>query len=141
MAAELKQEEDVARRVEGAAEGAAGQLGVLTQGMAVWAGTVTILLLVIVALIFRRLRTRATAEDCAGSELSFDAESGRSVRSSRNGDDGCSVVDVDILEQDEPAAVHYPGDKPEQRFHARPALYNPSPYRPSIPTAAAASEK
>ena len=73
---------------------ASNQLGVLTQGMAIWASTVTIILIIIVALIFRRLR-KSKWSNAPPSSFS-DAESGVS-ESSRKSFETCSVVDVDML--------------------------------------------
>jgi len=68
----------------------------LTKGMAIWAGTVTILLIVIVALVFRRLR-RTKWSDSASTYS--DAESAISI-SSKKGFDSCSIVDVDMIGHD-----------------------------------------
>lgn len=61
-----------------------------TQGLAVWAGTVTIALIVIVALVFRRLRRRQSWKNMGAESVYSDAESAISS-------DKSSVVDVDAL--------------------------------------------
>lgn len=64
-----------------------------TQGLAVWAGTVTITLIVIVALVFRRLRRRQNWKNLGAESVYSDAESAISSDKS----DKSSVVDVDSL--------------------------------------------
>lgn len=64
----------------------------VTQGLAVWAGTVTIALIVIVALVFRRIRRRQGWKNMGAESVYSDAESALSDKSDKS-----SVVDVDSL--------------------------------------------
>jgi len=86
-----------------------------TQGLAVWAGVVTIALIVIVALVFRRLRRRQSWKNLGAESVYSDAESAISSDKS----DKSSVVDVDSLsiapslpEHDNAAFADDPKDLP-----------------------------
>lgn len=79
---------------------AAGNLGAITAGMAAWAGIVTLLLVVIIAIIFKRLRKSKTWDAPPPSHIS-DAESAVSESSDKGSYgkesyDSGYVVDVDI---------------------------------------------
>lgn len=70
-----------------------GTMTAATQGLAVWAGIVTIALIVLVALVFRRLRRRQSWKNHGADSLYSDAES--AISSSKS--DKSSVVDIDSL--------------------------------------------
>lgn len=74
---------------------AAGSLSTLTTGMAAWAGVVTILIVVLIAILFKRIRKSTTWDAPPPSHIS-DAESAVSDSSGKESYDTCSVVDVDI---------------------------------------------
>jgi len=76
------------------ADNAINDLSFIETTLAVWATVVTVMVVLIVALIFRRLR-KGTWNNAQSSGMS-DAESAISVGSSKDGDD-CSVIDVDQL--------------------------------------------
>ncbi len=67
------------------------QVSTVTFGFAAWAGLVTMSLMVVIAIVFQRMRKEAWS---SSASVVSDAESGASDFSSEA---GCSVVDVDIL--------------------------------------------
>ena len=67
------------------------KMNTITTGLAMWAGIVTIALIVIVALVFRRLRRRQSWKNLGAESVYSDAESAMSKS------DKSSVVDVDSL--------------------------------------------
>jgi len=68
-------------------------MGAAATGLAAWAGIVTIALIVIVALVFRKLRKRNDWKNMGAESVYSDAESALSSDKS----DKSSVVDVDSL--------------------------------------------
>jgi len=75
--------------------GASSTLATLTTGITIWAGAVTLILFIIIAVVFRQLRKARNWDTSAPSHIS-DAESAVSGSSSKDSYDTCSVVDVDI---------------------------------------------
>ncbi len=70
-------------------------LNTLTIGFGFWAGIVTLALILIVTLIFKRMRSKVWS---SSASVVSDAESGASVSDFNS--EICSVVDVDILKMD-----------------------------------------
>jgi len=72
-----------------------GTLATLTTGITLWAGTCTLILFIIIAVVFKQLRKQKTWDTSPPSHFS-DAESAVSESSGKDSYDTCSVVDVDI---------------------------------------------
>jgi hypothetical protein len=81
------------------------KLSEVTIGFAFWAGTVTIALVVVVAMVFQRMRRQAWS---SSDSVISDAESGAS--SYYNSEGNVSVVNVDILNSSPEKA--FPVDEP-----------------------------
>lgn len=141
MAAELKAVNAEAEGGENAAGLAASTLSTLSQGMMVWAGVVSLLLLVIVAMIFRRLRARRSSGCDDDVSVCSDAESGR-----RGSFGTCSVVDVDAFAKDQDldtlstkdVDIHSLDNEPTpvhgvNQLFGRPKMFQSDDYRPSMP--------
>lgn len=87
--------------------GASSTLATLTTGITIWAGAVTLILFIIIAVVFRQLRKAKNWDTAAPSHIS-DAESAVSESSGKDNYDICSVVDVDItgIDQDQVSECH-----------------------------------
>lgn len=96
MAALQAKENELDKKVsadENLVQNSLGGMMAVTKGLAAWAGGVTIALIVIVALVFRRLRRKQNWKNLGAESVCSDAESALSSDKS----DKSSVVDVDSL--------------------------------------------
>jgi hypothetical protein len=95
LAAELNQAEETEQDALLGSVASSSTLATLTTGITIWAGTCTLILFIIIAVVFKQLRKQKTWDTSPPSHFS-DAESAVSESSGKDSYDTCSVVDVDI---------------------------------------------